>query len=112
MFSEKLYSFLLWLGDFVRDSGTGKPSVKRFGLALCVTVLCGVMLGIGAVITFTTFHAPDAQIVELVRILSSTLEILAGLVLTAVTTGYLVDKANTKGKNNEQRTDKESTDGM
>jgi hypothetical protein len=108
---EHLYNFMLWLGNFVEDGRTGRPSVKRFGLALCVTVLCGVMLGIGAVITFTTFHAPDAQVIELVRILSSTLEILAGLVLTAVTTGYLVDKATTKGKEDDnQRTDKDSSE--
>lgn len=110
MFSEKLYSFLLWLGEFVADSKSGKPSVKRYGLALCVTVLCFVMLAIGGVIAAITYHAPIPQAIELVRILSGTLEILAGLVLTAVTTGYLVDKATSKGKNDEQRTDKETVE--
>jgi len=110
MLSEKLYSFLLWLGEFVTDSKTGKPSVKRFGLALCVTVLCFVMLAIGVVMAAITYHSPIPQAIELVRILSGTLEILAGLVLTAVTTGYLVDRVNSKGKNNEQRTDKDSVE--
>lgn len=85
--------FLRYLGEFVQDSKTGKPSVKRYGLALAVTILSGVMLGVGLVISVVTLHAPDTSHIELVRILSSTLEVLAGLVLTATTTGYLVDKA-------------------
>lgn len=88
-----LLRFFLYLGEFVQDSKTGKPSVKRYGLALAITVLCGVMLGVGLVISVVTLNAPVQSYIELVRILSSTLEVLAGLVLTATTTGYLVDKA-------------------
>ncbi len=89
---EKIEQFILWLGDFVEDGSTGRPSVKRFGLALAVTVLCGVMLGLGAVISYSTFTADNASKLEMVRSCANTLEVLAGLVLAAVTTGYLVDK--------------------
>ncbi len=95
--------FLYYLGEFVQDSKTGKPSVKRYGLALAITVLCGVMLGVGIVISVVTLNAPVQSHVELIRILASTLEVLAGLVLTATTTGYLVDKAqqNKSNKSND-----------
>jgi hypothetical protein len=89
---EKIELFVLWLGDFVEDGNTGRPSVKRFGLALAVTVLCGVMLGLGAVIAYSTFTADNSSRLEMVRSCAGTLEVLAGLVLAAVTTGYLVDK--------------------
>ncbi len=89
---EKIELFVLWLGDFVEDGNTGRPSVKRFGLALPVTVLCGVMLGLGSVIAYSTFTADNASKLEMVRSCANTLEVLAGLVLAAVTTGYLVDK--------------------
>lgn len=89
---EKIEQFILWLGDFVEGGSTGRPSVKRFGLALAVTVLCGVMLGLGAVISYSTFTADNASKLEMVRSCANTLEVLAGLVLAAVTTGYLVDK--------------------
>ena len=91
-YGDQLYNFIIWLGDFVRDSKTGKPSVKRFGLALAVTVLCGVMLGMGTAITMITMAAENDSKVEMVRIVCSTLEALAFMVLTAVTTGYLVDR--------------------
>lgn len=89
---EKIEQFVLWLGDFVEDGISGRPSVKRFGLALAVTVLCGVMLGLGAVIAYSTFTAENVSKLEMVRSCADTLKVLAGLVLTAVTTGYLVDK--------------------
>lgn len=62
------------------------------------------MLTIGIVICFVTAHAAPQYTVEMVRILASTLEVLAGLVLTAVTTGYLVDKAKTRNKDDSDKT--------
>ena len=93
--------FLCYLGEFVQDSKTGRPSVKRYGLALTVTVLCGVMLGVGIVVSVVTLNSPAQSNIELVRVLCSTLEVLAGMVLTATTTGYLVDKAQQRGKSND-----------
>lgn len=90
---EKAEQFILWLGDFVEDSQSGRPSVKRFGLAMAVTVLCGVMLGLGGVITASVLASTGRDQVDIVRIAADTLQIIAGLVLAAVTTGYLVDKA-------------------
>lgn len=58
----KFETFFLWLGDFVRDGTTGKPSVKRYGVALGSTVLAGVMLGLGAVIGYAVvFSVGDNQ---------------------------------------------------
>jgi hypothetical protein len=93
---EKIEQFILWLGDFVEDSHSGRPSVKRFGLALAVTVLCGVMLGLGSVISYAMLMATGRDQVDIVRIAADTLQIIAGLVLAAVTTGYLVDKASNR----------------
>lgn len=42
-------------------------------------------------VTWAAQNGPQA--VELVRIISGTLEVLAGLVLAAVTTGYVAGKA-------------------
>ncbi len=99
---QKFEIFILWLGDFVEDAHSGRPSVKRFGLALAVTVLCGVMLGLGLVVAYSTFTAENATKLEMVRSCADTLEVLAGLVLAAVTTGYLVDKnAARKAKKDE-----------
>jgi len=100
---EKIEQFIYWLGDFVEDSATGRPSVKRFGLALAVTVLCGVMLGLGAVITYAAYTASSRDQVDIVRIAADTLQIIAGLVLAAVTTGYLVDKASIRGKKDDNK---------
>lgn len=101
---EKVEQFLLWLGDFVEDSSTGRPSVKRFGLALAVTILCGVMLGLGVVISYSVIASSGRDQVDIARIAADTLQIIAGLVLTAVTTGYLYDKASIRKavKNDEQ----------
>lgn len=101
----KAEQFILWLGDFVEDSHSGLPSVKRFGLALAVTVLCGVMLGLGGVITASVISSSGRDQVDIVRIAADTLQIIAGLVLAAVTTGYLVDKAsNRKASTDEHKT--------
>lgn len=84
----------LWLARIVSDGSTGNPSAKRFGLILSVSVLTLVMAVIGGVIAGVTWAAQSGpQAVELVRIISGTLEVLAGLVLAAVTTGYVAGKA-------------------
>jgi hypothetical protein len=93
IFLSRMGDFVIWLGDFVEDSRTGRPSVKRFGLALAVTILCAVMGALGGVAAGVTWNLQDTEkSVELVRELLSALTWLAGLVLSAVTTGYLVDK--------------------
>ena len=93
-----MFKFFRYLSRFVEDGRTGTPSIKRFGLALAVTILSAVMLSIGIVVCYVTISAPSGAIIDLVRILCGTLEMLAGLVLTAVTTGYLVDKAQARNK--------------
>ncbi len=106
-FGNHLYTFITWLGDFVRDSKTGKPSVKRYGLALAVTVLCGIMAGMGTAITILTASADSQSQIEIIRIVCNLLENLAFMVLTAVTTGYLVDRTQERkmGSQQNQQTD-------
>lgn len=100
---ERLVS---WLSAFVADGKTGLPSVKRVGFAMSVTVLSFVMGMIGGVISVVTWDSHGSpQAIELVRIVSGTLEVLAGLVLTAVTTGYVAGKA-------VERKPPPSTDGV
>lgn len=88
----------MWLGDFVEDGVTGKPSVKRFGLALAVTVLCGVMLGLGSVIAYSALVATGRDQVDIARIAADALVWIAGAVLTAVSGSYVLDKALTTRK--------------
>ena len=95
---DGILKFLRYLSRFVEDGNTGNHSVKRFGLALAVTVLWGIMLGLGVVICLTGMSVGPQYVIESLRILSNTLVTLAGLVLTAVTTGYLVDKATSRKK--------------
>lgn len=85
--------FIQWIGKIIQEPKTHTPSVKRYGLALAVTVLCGVMFGFGFAVTVAVIQVEPAQSIEMVRIVCGSLEILAGLVLTAVTTGYLVGRA-------------------
>lgn len=95
---QKIEQFLMWLGDFVEDGVTGKPSVKRFGLALAVTVLCGVMLGLGSVIAYSALVATGRDQVDIARIAADALVWIAGAVLTAVSGSYVLDKALTTRK--------------
>lgn len=95
---QKIEQFLMWLGDFVEDGITGKPSVKRFGLALAVTVLCGVMLGLGSVIAYSALVATGRDQVDIARIAADALVWIAGAVLTAVSGSYVLDKALTTRK--------------
>lgn len=64
---EKIETFILWLGDFVEDGTTGKPSVKRYGVALGATVLAGVMLGLGAVIGWSVVSSANENQVKIVE---------------------------------------------
>ncbi len=103
---EMFFKFLRYLSRFVEDSHTGSPSVKRYGLALAVTVLNFVMLVMGTVICIIVYKASPEYSIEMIRILSNSLEVISGLTLGAVTTGYLVDKAGTR-KSVETKTDQE-----
>lgn len=99
----KAESLVKWFGSVLNDSRTGQPSAKRFGMVLAITVLCGVMGMIGGVICGVTWaaHGSD-KAVELVRIVSGSLEVIAGLVLAAVTTGYVGGMAvENKGRKDE-----------
>ena len=85
--------FVLWLGRFVHDSTSDKPSVKRFGLAITVTVLCGVLFGLGVVIAISVLSAMGREQVEMVRIAAGTIEWTSTALLTAVSGSYVADKA-------------------
>lgn len=98
---DRALQFIMWLGDFVEDGTTGKPSVKRFGLALAVTVLCGVMLGLGSVIAYSALVATGRDQVDIARIAADALTVIAGLVLAAVSGSYVLDKALTRKKKND-----------
>ena len=97
----KIESFILWLGDFVEDGVSGRPSVKRFGLALAVTVLCGVMLGLGSVIAYAAFTATGRDQVDIARIAADALVWIASAVLAAVSGSYVFDKALNRKNTNE-----------
>ena len=85
--------FVLWLGRFVHDSTSDKPSVKRFGLALTVTVLCGVLFGLGFVIAKAAITSVGHDQVEMVRIASETLIWTSTALLGTVGGTYVTDKA-------------------
>lgn len=101
--NPKLEKFLLWLGDFVEDGENGRPSVKRYGLALAVTVLCGVMLGFGFVIAMSIKTSNGRDQVDMVRIAADSLEVITFAVLTAVSGTYLIDKASARKSNNTEK---------
>lgn len=92
-----------WLGRIVEEGSTGRPSVKRFGFALCVTVLSAVIGLFGGVMGGVAWMAHGSeQAIELVRILANSLEVVAGLVLAAVTTGYVGGKAVERPRKDSQ----------
>lgn len=87
-------AFLAWLAAFVAEGSTGRPSVKRFGFAMAITVLSAVMGVFGGVMAGVVWMSHGGpQAVEMVRIVADSLQMVAGLVLTAVTTGYVAGKA-------------------
>jgi len=101
---NKFEQFILWLGDFVEDGLSGRPSVKRFGLALAVTVLCGVMLGLGCVVAYAALTSTGRDQVDIARIAADALIYVAGMVLTAVSGSYVLDKALNRKKENDGNT--------
>lgn len=88
---RQIERFVVWLGKFAVDGRTGEPSAKRVGLLMAVTSLTIVMALWGGVVAGIAWCARmDPQRVEILRVVTSSIEVIAGLVLTAVTTGYLV----------------------
>lgn len=86
--------FLRWIGQFVEEGITGRPSVKRFGFLLCITVLSAVIGLFGGVMGVLAWMGHgSAEAVELMRILANSLEVISGMVLASVTTGYVAGKA-------------------
>jgi hypothetical protein len=96
-------TFLRWMGRFVEEGTTGRPSVKRLGFALCITVLSAVIGVFGGVMGGVAWMANGSpQAIELVRIIASSLEVISGMVLTAVTTGYVAGKAVERPRKDSQ----------
>ena len=89
-----------WIFRFVQDSRTGQPSVKRYGLAITVTVLCGVLFGLGIVIGIAGISAIGSDQVHIVRIAADTIEWTSTALLTAVSGSYVADKALSRNKDN------------
>lgn len=87
-----MINFLKWLGQFVTDTQTSKPSVKRYGLALTFTVLCGVMFGLGIVIAFAVVNSSGRDQVDIVRIAADTIQWVASGLLMAASGTYVADR--------------------
>jgi len=85
-----------WLFRFVQDSKTGQPSVKRYGLALAITVLAGVIIGLGLVIVYMSLTARPEDEAEIMKMACSTLENITFMFLATATGNYLVDKASAR----------------
>jgi len=81
-----------WLFRFVQDSKTGQPSVKRYGLALAITVLAGVIIGLALVIIYIALTARQEDAVEVMKLACSTLIDIAFMFLATATGNYLIDK--------------------
>lgn len=82
-----------WLMRVCEEGRSGHPSAKRFGLLISVTVLSCVMGLFGGVLAGVTWSAAPGQSLELARVIAGSLEVIAGMVLTAVTAGYVGGKA-------------------
>lgn len=93
-------SFFQYLAQFVQDSKTDKPSVKRYGLALVVTVLTGVLFGFGAAIALAILQSKENSQIEMVRIAASSMEWISTALLATVGGTYTIDKH--LGRKNEQ----------
>lgn len=94
-------NLLTWLAQFVQDSKTDKPSVKRYGLALVVTVLTGVLFGFGGAIALAILDAHDDNQIEMVRIAASSMEWISTALLATVGGTYTIDKH--LGRTNETK---------
>lgn len=91
-----------WLFRFVQDSKTGQPSVKRYGLAVAVTTLCGVLFGLGIVMAIAVVESRGREQVDIVRMCAETIQWVAAALLTAVSSSYVADKALSRNKTDEQ----------
>lgn len=104
--------FIRWMGRFMEEGSTGNPSVKYFGFALSVTVLSVIMGLFGGVIAAVVWmQHGSARAVELVQIIANSLEVISGLVMASVTTGYVAGKAVERQRKGEplQREDTTKT---
>ena len=96
-----MINFLKWLGQFVTDSQTLKPSVKRYGLALSFTVMCGIVFGLGIVISIAVVNSSGRDQVDIVRIAADTIQWVSSALLMAASGTYVADRSLGKGKANE-----------
>lgn len=110
---DRALQFILWLGDFVEDGTTGKPSVKRYGVALGATVLAGVMFGLGAIIVWSAVHSIGDERVRIVEIASRSLSDVLMWFVIMVTGNYaggkLIERVVGK-KENDESIDKRAQD--
>lgn len=93
LLGPKLDQFFKWLASVVEDSKTGLPSTKRVGFMMAISILClilAVFAGVMAGLTMKSAGTPQA--LEMFRMLSTSLELISGMVLTAVTGGYIAGK--------------------
>ena len=95
--------FIFWLGDFVEDGTTGKPSVKRYGVALGATVLAGVMFGLGAVIGWAVVQTDGADRVKIVESATQALIDVCMWFVLLVTGNYTIGKMVEKGLGNKEK---------
>lgn len=96
-----MINFIKWLGQFVTDSETSKPSVKRYGLALTFTVLCGIMFGLGVVIAVAVVCSSDRNQVDIVRIAADTINWVSTALITAAGGTYVADRKLPASKKDE-----------
>jgi hypothetical protein len=86
--------FLMWCGSAVEDGRSHRPSVKRVGLMMAVTGAVMVIVAFGgAAAGLVIANWYTTQNVEVLRIITTSMEIMSGIVFSAVTTGYLGGKA-------------------
>lgn len=88
-----VYNFLLWCGSAVEDSKTRLPTVKRISLIMGVTACVFIMLSLTGGVVGAVLVAKMANPLEVIRLMLSTVENLAGMVLMAGTVGYIGGKA-------------------
>ena len=93
--------FILWLGRFVHDSASDKPSVKRFGLAITVTVLCIVLFSIGVAIVAAILMSEGREQVEIIEIAGNVFIWTAASLLSTVGGAYVLDKNLGRKKPND-----------
>lgn len=92
--------FLRWCGDAVENADL-RPSVKRIGLVMVVTGAVMIMVFatgfMGGLVCATYNKLAGSEIIRVLEVFSDLIKVLAGLALTAVTTGYLGGKKIERG---------------